>query len=315
MLQSPTFDVCLGGAEANVAVALARLNNDARMVSVLPDNVLGRRARDELRRHGVDVTQVQFGPGRMGLYFLTNGALLRPSEVLYDRAYSAFTEAADCSIDWALSLKGAERLHLSGVTAALGASSAKAALRAAEAAKNAGVPVSFDGNYRAKLWESWNGNSGEILRSMLALSDIAFADERDIGLVLQCEFPGSREDRFQEAADAAFAEFPNLQVITCTQRVQHSVDHHDLSAVLITRDSKLQAKQYELRCVVDRVGAGDAFVAGMLHLLARGASHRDALDFALASAVLKHSIPGDLNLVEEADIHALLSEEGLHVRR
>lgn len=315
LLQSPRFDVCVGGAEANVAVSLARLGTPSEMVSVLPEGALGDAALGELRRHGVGTAHVRRAAGRMGLYFLAVGALLRPSEVLYDRAGSVFETAPIDLIDWVLVLEGADRLHLSGVTPALGADSARAALRAAEAANAAGVPVSFDGNYRAKLWERWGGDSAAILRDLMACADILFADDRDIGLVLGRGFGGGKADQVEAAADAAFAHFPRLRAVACTARTQHSVDRHDLAAHFITRGARLRTRSYELASVVDRVGAGDAFVAGVLHALHGGETDEDAVAFGLAAAALKHSIPGDFNLVSEADVAALMAEAGFHVRR
>lgn len=315
LLQSPNFDVCVGGAEANVAVSLARLGTASRMVSILPQNVLGERARDELRRHGVDTSGLQWATGRMGLYFHTSGAVLRPSEVLYDRVGSAFDTAPADLIDWNPLLSGASCLHLSGVTPALGANSAEAALRAARAACDLAIPVSMDGNYRAKLWQRWNGGSAAIMRGLFEAADIAFADERDIGLVLGSSYPGDSSAQLVAAAAAAFAAFPRLRMLACTRRAQSSVDHHELSATLVTRERAIVSRSYELHGVVDRMGAGDAFVAGLLHAVRECLDDAQALDFALAAAVLKHSIPGDFNLVDEHDVQTLLSREGLHVRR
>lgn len=315
LLQSPSFDVCVGGAEANVAVSLARLGTSSMMVSVLPDNALGRHARDKLRGHGVDTSGLHWAPGRMGLYFHTSGAVQLPSEVLYDRAGSAFDTAAPDLIDWKSMLGGASRLHLSGVTPALGANSADAALRAARAAGKLSIPVSMDGNYRAKLWQRWNGDTPAILQGLFDAADIAFADERDIGLALAETYSGDRSEQLIAAAASAFAEFPKLRMLACTRRAQCSVDQHELSATLVTRDRAITSRTYELHGVVDRMGAGDAFVAGLLHAIHQGLDHAQALDFALAAAVLKHSIPGDFNLVDERDVQTLLSREGLHVRR
>jgi len=149
LLQSPTLDACIGGAEANVAVALAHLGEDARMISVLPDNALGRAARDALRRYGVDVSGIRWAKGRMGVYYLTHGAMLRPAEVLYDRAGSAFATVAEGLINWDEALAGAHCLHMSGITPALGPAGVREAMAAARAAERLGVPISMDGNYRA----------------------------------------------------------------------------------------------------------------------------------------------------------------------
>jgi 2-dehydro-3-deoxygluconokinase len=317
LLQSPRLDVCIGGAEANVAVSLSRLGQPARMISFVPDSALGRAAKDELRRYGVDVSGVEFAPGRMGLYFVTPGALLRPTDVLYDRTGSAFAEASPDAVDWREVLKDASVLHLSGVTPALGPNGAAAALRAANAACDAGVPVSFDGNYRGKLWAAWQGNGPAILRELLACASLAFVDDRDIALVIGRKFeaPDAAERR-RQAAKAAFASFPRLSRIASTFRLQHSVDHHELSAALFERDGvELVSREQPLVGIVDRIGAGDAFAAGFLHGLRTGMDAQTALDFAKAAACLKHAIPGDFNLVREADVKSFLEQDGLDVRR
>jgi 2-dehydro-3-deoxygluconokinase len=317
LLQSPRLDVRFGGAEANVAVSLSRLGKPARMVSFVPDNALGRAARDELRRHGVDTGGVVFAQGRMGLYFLTPGAVLRPSDVIYDRAHSAFAEAPSEAIDWREALKGASLLHLSGVTPAVGAKAAASALRAASAARALGVPVSFDGNYRGKLWAAWGGDGAKILRQLLDKATLAFIDDRDIALVLGQKFASQDSAvRRREAAKAAFAAFPHLQRIASTFRLQHTVDHHDLSAAMFLRDgTELGTRAIPLVGIVDRIGGGDAFAAGLLHGLRTGMTDQDALDFALGAACLKHAVPGDFNLVAEPDVKAFLVQDGLDVRR
>lgn len=315
LLQTPRLDVHVGGAEANVAVGLARLGRPAAMISAVPDNALGQAALGELRRHGVDVSAVRTLRGRMGLYFLSAGAVTRPSEVLYDRAGSAFAQAPPDLVDWDAALSGASWLHLSGVTPALGAHAAEAAIRAAEAAVRLGVPVSFDGNYRAKLWAAWEGDGPGILRRLLAAADLAFADERDIALVLGERFDGGdAPTRLERAAAAAFAAFPRLRRIACTIRVQHAVGHHELSATLATRAGLCGAGTIALSGIVDRIGGGDAFAAGLLFGLTGGLDDQASLDFALAAAALKHSVPGDFGLASEADVRAAL-QGGFDVRR
>jgi 2-dehydro-3-deoxygluconokinase len=316
MLQSGRLDVCFGGAEANVAVSLSRLGDEARMVSVLPDNPLGRAAVDELRRYGVDTGEIRFGPGRMGLYFLTPGAVLRPSEIFYDRAGSAFAEASADLVDWDAALAGARWLHLSGVTPALGARSSAAAERAVEAAARRKVPVSFDGNYRAKLWAGWDGDGPSTLRRLLAGASLGFIDERDIALILGRPFTAEdpAENR-RVAAAAAFDAFPSLQRIASTVRLQQGVDHHELSAVMFTREGETRTTSYSLTGVVDRIGGGDAFAAGVLHGLLGGMEDHAALEFGLAAACLKHAVPGDFNLSRAADVEAFLAGGALDVRR
>lgn len=317
LLQTPRLVVSVGGAEANVAVSLARLGDAARMVTVLPEGPLGDAALGELRRWGVDTAGVVRGPGRMGLYFLTPGAVLRPSEVTYDRAHSAFAEADPAGIDWDPALAGAGWLHVSGVTPAIGANGAAAALRAVAAANRLGVPVSFDGNYRAKLWAAWGGDGPAILGELVAGAELAFLNEQDIGLILGARFEQADPAARRVAAMAlAFERFPRLTRIAATTRVQHEVGRQDLAATLFTRDGgRLETRGYALSGIVDRIGAGDAFAAGLLHALNRDMDEQRALDFALAATVAKHGVYGDFNLATVADVEAILAGEGLDVRR
>lgn len=317
LLQSPRLEVHVGGAEANVAVSLARFGHASAQVGVLPDSPLGSAAAAELRRHGVDTRALRTGPGRMGLYFLATGALHRPSEVLYDRAGSAFALADPEDYDWPGLLAGADWLHLSGVTLALGERAAAAAIAAAQTARRLGVQVSFDGNYRPRLWDVWQGDAPGILRQILAHTDLLFADHRDMGVVLQTRFDqDTPEARVDAAAAAAFAAFPTLSRLATTLRTQHSVDHHVLSARLLARGGGVrQTAAHVLVPIVDRIGAGDAFAAGVLHGLVSHMDDAGSLDFGLAAACLKHSLPGDFNLSAIADVQAFLGQGGLDVRR
>lgn len=315
LLQSQKLDVCFGGAETNVSVNLAKLGHASRMVSVTADNALGHAARDELRRHGVDVAGVQFAPGRMGLYFLTPGAGQRPSQVLYDRAGSAFAERAD-EIDWDQALAGAAWLHVSGVTPAVGPRAAKAAVAATKAARRLGLKVSMDGNYRPGLWALWDGDAPSILHEILSQADILFGDHRDIGLILRRPAgEGDAEAQRQAAARTAFETFPNLQRMACTDRVVHSANDNDLTGYLFTRDGAWRSQPRNLSPIIDRIGGGDAFAAGLLHGVLSGLTEQASLDFAVAAAALKHAIPGDFNLVSRSDVEDLAGGQGLDVKR
>jgi len=316
LMQSPGLTARPGGAEANVAVSLARYGAPAALVSVLPDNALGHAARDEVRKHGVDTSGIQFRPGRMGLYFLTPGAVRRPSEVLYDRAGSAFVQHVDGALDWPTLLDGVEWLHLSGVTPATGPSGSDAAIAAVAAATAAGVKVSFDGNFRGRLWAEWAGDPPKVLGRMLDGSSLAFADDRDFALVLGRRFDDADPAmRRRAAAKAAFETWPSLERICCTLRVNDSVGDQTLSAVMMTRDGEHHADPIALSGVVDRVGGGDAFASGVLFGLYRGWSNDEALVFGLAAAGLKHSVPGDFNLFDEAQVRAAMAVEGFDIRR
>lgn len=317
LLQRGQLAVQAGGAEANVGVSLAHLGHAVAAVSTVPANPLGEFALGELRRHGVDTSAVRRTDGRMGLYFLTTGAVQRASEVVYDRADSAFANSSAADYDWDTLLAGADWLHLSGVSPALNPAMAQATLAAARAACARGVKVSFDGNFRPSLWARWQGDAPGILRELFACADLVFADYRDIGVVLGGEFEQADvRERVDAAAAQAFAAFPRLQWMACTQRTPHSVDNHALGAMLIGRDgTRAVAPTREMIGIVDRIGGGDAFAAGILHGMMRGFAPDAIVRFGLAAGCLKHSIPGDFNPVSEADIMALTGEERFDVRR
>lgn len=322
LLQSPRFEAHVGGAEANVAVSLARLGHETAMLGTVAGNALGRAALGELRRHGVDTRGVRARGGRMGLYFLATGAGHRPSEVLYDRAGSAFALAPPTDYDWPALLHGAGWLHVSGVTPALGADSARAAADAVRAAVAAGVRVSFDGNFRPALWAAWDGDPAALLRPLLEAADIAFADHRDIDVVLGGGDDGggpqapARQARFEAAARRAFDAFPRLQRIACTVRERRSVDRQSLGALMAVRDGALhRIEPIDLPAIVDRIGAGDAFAAGVLHGLCSGLDDAASLRFGHAAGCLKHTLPGDFNLCDRDDIAARVRGDAIDVKR
>ena len=316
LLQRPELGVNIGGAEANCGVSLARFGLDAAMVSVLPDNALGQAAIGELRRYGMDTAHITIGDGRMGLYFVTPGAIHRPTEVLYDRANSAFALAKPDLVDWKSALAGAAWLHVSGVTPAISTNASEATLRAVKAARAAGVKVSFDSNFREKLWESRKDEAKNILSAILAETDLLFADHRDIELATgQSAGNGDDHERRAKAVAIAFASFPNLKRVAGTVRKVVTVDHNDLTGVMYTRDGVWQTQQYAVAPIVDRIGGGDAFAAGLLYGLETGLTDQETLDFAIAAACVKHSIPGDFNLASANDIRVFLSENRFDVRR
>ena len=315
LMQSPRLDLWVAGAEANVATQLARLGHDVGFASCVPDNDLGHGAVAVLRGHGVDVRHIQYGGERMGLYFVTSGAGMRATEVIYDRAWSSFAATPAEAWDWDTILDGVDRLHLSGITPALGPVPAQSAVAAAEAAAARGVALSFDGNWRGKLWARWDGDPRAILTRIVDHADLMFGNHRDIALLLgRDDFGGAGEDRRRAAAEAAFARFPALTTIASTARHVEHVDLNRLSARIDTRDGYAQTPETVLAGIVDRIGGGDAFAAGVLHALRRGEGIAAAAETGLALAALKHSLPGDAALFRQADIAAFLSG-GLDVRR
>lgn len=314
ILQTPRFDVTVGGAEANVAVGLAHLGHATAMVSRVPANALGEAATGYLRRHGVDTSHVTASAGRMGLYFLAPGAGLRASEIVYDREHSAFALATAADYDWPAILEGVDLLHISGITPALGPASAELAIAAAEAASAAGVPISFDGNYRAQLWQRWDSDPPAILKRIVAHAEIMFGNHRDFALLLDREFGGEGEFRLREAAQAALDAFPKLRLIASTARHVDDADRHRISARIDTRDGSAQTEEVRVASIVDRIGAGDAFAAGILHGIRAGRDLDWTVRSGLALTALKHSLPGDASLFTERDIDAFMAGE-LDVRR
>lgn len=309
LLQSAQLQATFAGAEANVAVALAAFGHTVEMLTVAPEGQLGDALVAELRRHGVGVGRIKRTPGRLGLFFYTPGAVRRPSEIVYDRAASAFaSHPALCADPQALD--GAQWFHISGVTPALGRPAADAAIAMARAARTRGLSVSFDGNYRSKLWENWRDQAPAILRQLFELADIVFGDERDIGLVLGKSFADT-----DAAVAAAFAAFPHLKRVAHTTRASHSVDRQDYGARMHTRTGSHEVSAVELSGIVDRVGTGDAFAAGVIHGLLTNLGDVDALKFGHAAACLKHSIFGDFLTLGSDAVRQAMSDGSLDVRR
>ncbi|MDB5722563.1 MAG: sugar kinase [Alphaproteobacteria bacterium] len=314
LLQTPRLDVHIGGAEANVAVGLARLGHETRMISRVPDNDLGDAATGYLRRYGVDSSGVSTGPGRMGLYFLSPGAGLRASAIVYDREASSFAVASLADFDLDSLLGGVDLLHMSGITPALGPVSAELAVAVAEAARARAIPISFDGNYRAQLWQRWDSDPRTILNRLVGQAEIFFGNHRDISLLLGSQFSGEGEDRRREAAQAAFDAFPQLRLIASTARHVTDADTHRISARIDSRDRVAQTEEVTVAGIVDRIGAGDAFAAGILHGLRLGRDLDWTVNSGLALTALKHSLSGDASLFGPGEIEAFMGGE-LDVRR
>ncbi|WP_336961697.1 sugar kinase [Sphingobium aquiterrae] len=314
LLQSPRLDVWVAGAEANIASGLARLGHEVAMASALPDNDMGEAAITFLRGNGVDCRHIRRGSGRMGLYVAVPGAGLRATEVIYDREHSAFACAPVEDWDWDRILDGADWLHLSGITPALGPDPARAALAAARAASDRGITLSFDGNYRARLWERWDSDPRAILHELVGHANILFGNHRDIALLLDRSLSGDGAERRREAAEIAFAAFPRLSLIASTARHVEDSDRHRISARIDTREDQAQTAEIDISGIVDRIGAGDGFAVGVLHALRGGKDIAEAAETGLAISALKHSLPGDASLFTQRDLDAFRSGN-MDVRR
>lgn len=310
LLQSHHMEADVGGAELNVLASLSRFGHETSYISVLPDNALGDAAFDEARRHGVGVKYLTRTPGRMGLYFYEAGSNIRPAKVTYDRQGSSFANLDAGNFDWNEILDGVDWLHLTGITPSLGSGPAAAALAAARAAMALGVKVSLDVNYRAQLWTASGLNAASIMLPFLDATSLLFASARDSATCFGIDIrkPDAPEaEQFHQAADALLKRFPNLDTVISTFRSGDSADDNTLAAESEGRRGAASAGPFEVRRVVDRIGAGDAFVAGYIHARLEGMEPEDQLRFGLAASALKHSIPGDMNRVSIDEVKAAMS--------
>jgi len=311
LFQSPALEATFGGAESNVAVSLAQLGLDAAFVTVLPANPVGDAALAELRRFGVDTRLVRRAGARVGIYYLEAGAAQRPSRVVYDRAGSAMAEAAPGDFAWGEVFAGAAWFHLSGITPALSATAAGLALAAVREARARGVTVSCDYNYRANLWR-WGKRAPEVMRELVTHVQVGIANEEDcqkaLGIETELDVAGGRLDeaRVRTLAERVLAAFPNLEKQVITLRESRGADHNGWSACLHDRRRFLVSRRYDIPNIVDRVGSGDAFAAGLIYGLLTSGDDQRALEFAAAAGCLKHSVPGDFNRATVAEIETLL---------
>jgi 2-dehydro-3-deoxygluconokinase len=315
LFQSPSLEATFGGAEANVAVSLAQFGLPVSFVTVLPSNPLGESAIREIRKFGVDTSLIKRAGERIGVYFLESGSNQRASKVTYDRAGSSLATAKPGDFDWDGILKGASWFHISGVTPAVSASAAALSLEAAKAARSKGVTVSCDYNYRGNLWR-YGKKAPEVMREIVSNANIGIANEEDcqkaLGIDVGGRVSGAELDveRYSRLAEKVLGEFPNLEKQVITLRESHSADHNGWSAMLRNRKQTLTSRKYDITNIVDRVGAGDSFAAGFIYGLMTYRDDQRALEFATAASCLKHSIPGDFNRVDVAEVETLMKGEG-----
>ncbi len=311
LFQSPTLEATFGGAEANVAVSLAQFGMPATFVSAIPDGPVGDACVAAIRAFGVDTSHVRRQGERIGLYFLEAGANQRPSRVTYDRAGSAIATAKAHDFDWNAVLHGAGWLHVSGVTAAISQSAAELVMEAISTARSRKVIVSCDYNFRRNLWR-YGKKAPEVMREIVSQVDVGIANEEDcqlaLGINVDADAGRPAFHRYRALAERVLDEFPDLKKQVITLRSSHSADRNEWAAVLHNRTDFHSSTTYEITDIVDRVGAGDSFAAGLIYALLT-APHDDAgaLEFATAASCLKHSIPGDFNRVSVAEVRALMA--------
>jgi len=315
LLQHQRLEPSFCGAEANVAVALAGFGHDARLVTALPDNALGIAARQTLRGLGVTVAAQTVAGSRLGLFFLQPGAMTRPANVTYDRGGSAFATIDPGAYDWRAVLSGADWLFVSGITAALGDGALAALGDAIAAARAAGARIAFDTNFRPALWHGREAEAATILRELSCAADLLFAGRRAAGMMTGTSFSaGDPDDGFRAAAEAMFALSPRLKQMAATRRTVHSSDRQALAGLLADREGLSISRTIALENIVDRVGTGDAFAAGVVHGLIAGFGRDATIGFAATCAEWAHSVPGDFLRASVADIAAVAAGGG-DVRR
>jgi 2-dehydro-3-deoxygluconokinase len=311
--QTPVLEMTFGGGEANVAVSLVLLGGEATFVTRLPKNDVAETCLQRLRGLGVDTRPILRGGERVGIYFLETGASQRASTVTYDRAHSAISEIDPAELKWDAILAGADWFHFTGITPALSESAAQATLEGARAAKKLGITVSCDLNFRKKLWTS--EQAGQVMAGLMEHVDICIANEEDAEKVFgikaeHADVTGGKidHDRYVEVARKLTDRF-GFKGVAITLRESFSASHNGWSGLYFTGGKACFSRRYDLQ-IVDRVGGGDSFAAGLIHALGGKKSPQEAIEFAVAASCLKHSISGDFNLVKLAEVEALLAGDG-----
>lgn len=313
--QSPYLEATFGGGEANVAVSLANYGMDAELLTVLPENAIGDACIQELRRFGVGTDRIVRGEGRMGIYYLEQGANQLPSKVVYDRAGSAIAVAKSGAIDWDKAFDCASWFHITGITPAISETAMELALDAVKEAKNRGITVSCDLNYRKNLWK-YGKKASEVMREIARYVDVAVANEEDVQKSLDIKADVNVEsgslsrEKYKELGDKVLAAYPNMKMIAITLRESHSADWNTWAACLNDGKTFYESKKYEIRNIVDRVGGGDSFAGGLIYGLNTYEDKQKALEFAVAASCLKHSIIGDFNRVQASDVEKLMGGDG-----
>jgi 2-dehydro-3-deoxygluconokinase len=308
--QSPLLEATFGGGEANVAVGLARFGLKVAYVSVIPKNAIGDACIGELRRQGVDTSLIIRKGNRLGIYFLENGANQRPSMVIYDRSYSAIAEARPGDISWDKVFDEVNWFHISGITPAISLTASELSLEAVKKAREKGITISCDLNFRKNLWK-YGKSASEVMGELVKYVDIALGNEEDcqksLGVKVEIDVESGKLQipQYQELTDKVLSLYPNLQKIAITLRESHSADYNGWSAVLNNRKEFLVSKKYEIHNIIDRVGGGDTFAAGLIYGVTNLPSDKEALEFAVAASCLMHSIPGDLPLLSVEEVNSL----------
>lgn len=315
LFQSPELEATFGGGEANVAVSLANFGLDAAFCTVLPNNIIADECIKTLRSFGVDTSKIQRGPGRMGVYYLETGSNQRSSLVVYDREYSAISQAAPGDIDWDKVFDGYSWFHITGITPALSESAMELSLESVKAAKRLGLTVSCDLNYRKNLWK-YGKKASEVMSEIANYVDVAIANEEDVqkslGISIEVNVESGELDRekYKELGSKVLEKYPNMKMIAITLRESISADTNGWSACLNDRNDFYVSRRYMINDIVDRVGGGDSFAAGLIYGLNECDNTHEAMEFAVAASCLKHTIDGDFNRVSVDEVRKLAGGDG-----
>ena len=312
-VQAETLGATFGGGEANVAVSLANYGMDAAFVTKLPTHDIGQAAVNSLRRYGVDTSMITRGGDRVGIYFLEKGASQRPSKVIYDRAGSSIATATAADFDWNAIFEGVDWFHFTGITPALGDNVAEICMEALKAAKARGITVSCDLNYRKKLWSKQK--AGEVMGELCKYVDVCIANEEDASDVFGISAANTdvttgkvNHEGYKDVAKQLADRF-GFKYVAITLRSSISANDNDWAAMLYDGADYYFSKQYRMH-IVDRVGGGDSFGAGLIYSLLSGYDAQSTIEFAVAASCLKHSIEGDFNMVTVDEVQKLAGGDG-----
>jgi 2-dehydro-3-deoxygluconokinase len=315
--QAISLNATFGGGEANVAVSLANFGLQAEFVSRLPENDLAKACLMDLHKHGVSTQNMLFGGERLGIYFLETGAVARPSKVVYDRAHSSISEIQPGMVDWEKVFENAQWFHWTGITPAISQSAADTLKEAIDAANRMGITVSTDLNFRKNLWK-YGKKASEVMPELVAGCDIILGNEEDADMVFGIKPEGVNVSgghveaaAYQSVCEQLMERFPRAKKAIITLRGSINANHNIWSGVLWDGKQLLKAPDYNITHIVDRVGGGDSFMAGLIYgLITFPGDDQKALDFAVAASCLKHTIHGDYNLVTVAEVETLMKGDG-----
>lgn len=305
LTQTQTFDVAYGGSEANVAISLSIFGLKSEHITAFPDNDFGMAATQHLQKFGVATDHIQYTKDRMGVYFLEEGAMQRSSRIVYDRFDSAFANIKAGSVKWEEVLKGVSWFHWSGITPAISQGAADVCLEAIQCAQNMNITVSGDINYRRNLWQ-YGKSAAQIMPALIKGTNVVVGGSVDVE---NCT--GEKGSTFEESCKKLMKSFPSVKKVFNTERESVSSSHNRLSGLVFDGTKTHKSKQYDLTHIVDRIGAGDAFMAGLIYGSLKGMPDQETLEFGVAAGALKHGVEEDVNLVSVSEVEALVRDENV----